>query len=244
MEPEEFLDHKVGTAGKETAGVVATGGPDLEARKAWYAAFAKAQAALETVEATVKVDTGAFGYAYAPLAVVIAAVRKALAANGLSFAQDVTGVDRTILVTTRIYHEDGWVESFGPLPLSAGGTNQQTGGSITYARRYALSAALGIAADEDSDGADEPKPKQAQQPAQPKKVGPGARAGAERIVALLQSTEKVTEDVAKEAVREAMRETNRAWVDLIRPEYQDQVLDAARNWLTRKAADAEQVPLL
>ena len=111
----------VGTAGRPDAGEVAPpGGPDLEARKAWYAAFSKAQADLETVEATVKVDTGSFGYAYAPLAVVIAAVRKALAANGLSFAQDVTGGDRTILVTTRIYHEDGWVESFGPLPLSAG----------------------------------------------------------------------------------------------------------------------------
>ena len=238
MEPQV----NVGTPGAlgETG---VTGSPD--ARKAWHTAFAKAQADLDTVDATVKVDTGSFGYAYAPLAVVIAAVRKALAANGLSFSQDVTAADRMILVTTRIYHEDGWVEVFGPLPLAAGGTNQQTGGSITYARRYALSAALGVAADEDNDGADEPKPNQSQQqPAQPRKVGPMARSGAERVVALLQSTEGVKEDTAKEAVKAVIAESEWEWADLAQLPIQEQVLADARNWLTRQTADEAQAPLL
>ena len=101
---------------------------------------------------------------------------------------------------------------------------------------------MGIAADEDTDGADESKPNQAQQPAQPKKVGPGARAGAERIVALLQSEEKVTEDVAKEAVRSVM--AKRDWADLIKLPFQELVLEEARKWLTRAAVDEVQSTLL
>ena len=241
-EPEEYLDQMtVGTAGTGAGVVAEPGGPDLEMRKAWHAAFTRAQAALTTVIADVRVNTGTYGYAYAPLSEVIKSVRKALAANGLAFAQDVTGTERTILVTTRIYHQDGWVEKFGPLQIFSGSTPQQAGSAITYGRRYALSAALGIAADEDNDGKDEP-PLKVEKVA--RKPGPGAKAGAERVVALLQSTEKVTQDVAKEAVRSVMTETNRAWVDLMRLEVQDAVLEDAKNWLTRQAADAEQVPLL
>ena len=73
--------------------------------------------------------------------------------NGLAVAQSVAGDEHTIAVETRIYHSSGWTESFGPLVLAAPGGAQAAGSAITYARRYALCAALGIAPDEDDDGA-------------------------------------------------------------------------------------------
>lgn len=146
-------------------------------RKAWAKAFAAAQAAFKTVtkdkEVTVKTNQGgSFTYKYADLSAVHEAVIEALTTNGMSYAQDVTGRDHTIEVSTRIYHEGGWVETFGPLPLPSGQTAQQAGGSITYARRYALCAALGIAADEDTDaqGVETPSLPERRRGTKPEKV--------------------------------------------------------------------------
>jgi hypothetical protein len=47
-------------------------------------------------------------------------------------------------------HTSGqWIASEHPLPLS--GRPQEIGSALTYARRYSLSALIGIAADEDDD---------------------------------------------------------------------------------------------
>lgn len=89
---------------------------------------------------------------YADLASVIDASREPLAVNGLSFVQ-VTGEDNLIpTITTYLMHESGqWISSFMKLPLPERYTSQQLGSSMSYARRYMLSAILGIAA-EDDDG--------------------------------------------------------------------------------------------
>ena len=219
----------MGPPGK-TAGVVATGGPDL------YAALVAAMGELSDVPKGQTATAGTYSYQYADLATVLTYVRPILAKHGLAVTQPVTALDGSVVVETVILHTSGESLAFGKLSMPRGQTPQQTGSAITYARRYSLLSTLGLAtADDDGAAASKYEPPKVED--KPRKVGPGARAGAERIVALLQSTEKVTEDVAKEATREAMKETNRAWADLIRPEYQDQVLDAARNWLTRKAAE-------
>ncbi len=58
----------------------------------------------------------------------------------------------TVLVTTRLIHQSGeWIE--GELPMPHRDNNPQAVGSaITYARRYSLSAMLGIVTEEDDDG--------------------------------------------------------------------------------------------
>jgi hypothetical protein len=56
-------------------------------------------------------------------------------------------------VETRIHHKAGHVEIFGPVLIRVVGDAKAAGSAITYARRYALCAALGIAPDEDDDGA-------------------------------------------------------------------------------------------
>jgi hypothetical protein len=83
---------------------------------------------------------------YADLAAIWDAARKPLSANGLSVAQTIgEGV-----LHTRLLHTSGqWIASEHPLPMS--GRPQEIGSALTYARRYSLSALIGIAADEDDD---------------------------------------------------------------------------------------------
>lgn len=123
----------------------------------WAAAFTAAQAAMPSIpkskRATIETrGGGGYSYAYADLPSIIEAIQPVLKAHGLAVAQSVTGGDGQVGVETRIYHTAGHVESFGPLHLPAGGDARSVGSAVTYARRYALCAALGIAADEDDDG--------------------------------------------------------------------------------------------
>lgn len=129
-----------------------------DARAAWAAAFAAAQGQLPPIpkNRTAKIplkNGGQFEYNYADLTDIVKAVTGVLTANGLSVAQSVAGEVGTVAVTTRIYHAGGHAEEFGPTVLEARGDARSVGSAITYARRYALAAALGISPDEDDDGA-------------------------------------------------------------------------------------------
>ena len=86
---------------------------------------------------------------YADLASIIEAIRVPLADNGLSFAQFPAGEGG---LTTILMHESGeWIEeTFAMKPVD--NKPQTMGSAITYMRRYALSAMLGIATEEDDDG--------------------------------------------------------------------------------------------
>ena len=115
------------------------------------AALSKAQgemksAALDTVNPFFKSK-------YASLASVMAACRAALAANGLSIIQP-TRMDENgiIILCTTMLHESGeWVGSEYPI-VPDKNTPQALGSAMTYARRYTLSAMIGVVADEDDDG--------------------------------------------------------------------------------------------
>ncbi|WP_181256816.1 ERF family protein [Merismopedia glauca] len=88
---------------------------------------------------------------YADLDSVIAATKDALRANGLLISQTTSvNESRAILVTT-LWHESGQ-KIEGNYPLTKTEDPQKLGASITYARRYALCAILGITADDDNDG--------------------------------------------------------------------------------------------
>lgn len=103
-----------------------------------------------------KGEGSSYSYAYADLQAYLEVCRKPLADNGLSFIQNV-GVDgQKATVSTLLIHASGqWLES-DPLSLSATDSLPQSiGSAITYARRYSLSAVLGMAseADDDANGA-------------------------------------------------------------------------------------------
>lgn len=103
-------------------------------------------------EATVQTRNGReYRYRYADLADTWAAVKEILNGCGITVTQFPDLVDGVDVLTTRVSHDSGqWMEA--SMRLHPSTTPQGQGSSITYARRYALVAALGIIADEDDDG--------------------------------------------------------------------------------------------
>ena len=101
---------------------------------------------------------------YADLASVVEAIRSAFAANGLSYIQSVEPSDKDeVRVETTILHSSGEWIGCGVLALPVSKVDAQGYGSaLTYARRYSLSAATGVAPeDDDGNAATVAKPKPA-----------------------------------------------------------------------------------
>lgn len=114
------------------------------------AALAKAQGAMKG--AAKDSENPHFRSRYADLASVWDACRDALSANGLSVAQVMDGDDpATVTVVTVLMHASGqWMSSRLTMrPVKP--DPQGVGSAITYARRYALAAMVGVAP-EDDDG--------------------------------------------------------------------------------------------
>jgi len=120
-------------------------------------ALAKAQAVMEG--ASKDKTNPAFKSRYADLASVWDACREPLTSNGLAVVQLVTSADKTsVTVETRLLHEGGEsLSSTLTLPVEKA-TAQGVGSAITYARRYGLSAMVGVAPDDDDDGHEASKP--------------------------------------------------------------------------------------
>ena len=99
---------------------------------------------------------------YADLASVVEAIRAAFSANGLSYIQTVEPSDKDeVRVETTLLHASGEWISCGILSLPVSKIDAQGYGSaLTYARRYSLSAAVGVAPeDDDGNAASFAKPK-------------------------------------------------------------------------------------
>ena len=113
------------------------------------AALAKAQGQMQGA----KKDSANpfFKSSYADLASVWDAIRDPLSTNGLSIVQSVNQGDGPITLTTILLHSSGqWIDSrVSVVPVK--NDPQGIGSAITYMRRYALSAIVGVAP-EDDDG--------------------------------------------------------------------------------------------
>lgn len=111
------------------------------------AALAKAQGMMS--HASKDANNPHFKSRYADLAAVWSAVREPLSANGLSVVQTVAQGDGTVGVRSLLLHASGeWICSVLEMPV-AQKTPQGYGSALTYARRYALAALVGIAQDDD-----------------------------------------------------------------------------------------------
>lgn len=114
-----------------------------------HAALVAAQAQLTNPAKDGKANYGA----YATLAGVLDHVRPILAGHGLYVAQYVTNDDTHVRVTTSINHTSGESIDCGDVTWPMVDKIQTFGGLVTYLRRYALTAALGLSgADDDDDG--------------------------------------------------------------------------------------------
>lgn len=114
------------------------------------AAFVKAQRAFGPA---LKTSTNPhFRSKYADLSNCIEAVIEALNANGIGLMQRTYESKDGVMVETVFVHESGEVMECGLLHVPAGKQDPQGYGSaLTYARRYSLLAATGLAP-EDDDG--------------------------------------------------------------------------------------------
>lgn len=93
-----------------------------------------------------------YGYKYAGLDNIVAIVLPLLGKHGLSFAAFPTLSDNGFVLRYQLLHESGGALAGDyPLPDPTRTKPQAVGSAITYARRYALCAATGIAPDEDDD---------------------------------------------------------------------------------------------
>ena len=114
------------------------------------AAMAAAQGDLPVVEKGA--DNPFFKSKYADLAAIAKAIQPVLKKHGLSVVQTLEPADDGVIVNTALIHKSGqWIE--GGLKMKPVKNDPQGIGScITYARRYSLSAILGLVTEEDDDG--------------------------------------------------------------------------------------------
>ena len=117
--------------------------------KALYSALVKCQTQIKVALKDSK--NPHFRSNYADLTSVMLACKDALAANDLAVLQlSRIHESGTPVLVTRIIHVSGeHVEGEFPLVCKDPNDPQKLGSAVTYARRYALAAALGITADDD-----------------------------------------------------------------------------------------------
>jgi len=144
------------------------------------AALAKAQG--EIAPAPMDRDNPFFKSKYATLTSLWESARAALAKNGLAVTQ-VTDFDangEVVLLTTLLHSSGEWIG--GVYPIRTTDNKPQTlGSALTYARRYAFGALVGLTSDDDDDGnaannGAQAKPQQAAPtPVKPAANGNGAK---------------------------------------------------------------------
>ena len=123
---------------------------------------------------------------YASLDACVEAVIDALNNNGIFLMQYTHPCEDGVIVETMFIHESGEHMSGGRLHVPASKQDPQGYGSaLTYARRYSLQAACGIAPeDDDGNAASKPKP-------EPKKPAAGTR-DKETLTFILESCEDLS----------------------------------------------------
>lgn len=124
----------------------------------FVAALATAQGELPRVAkaetANVQTKTGhRYQYSYASLADIHAAILPVLSRNGLAWTTMPTiKEDGRYVLRCELSHVSG-ENRICEMPLPSVCTPQELGSALTYARRYAFCSMVGIAPDEDDDGA-------------------------------------------------------------------------------------------
>lgn len=130
---------------------------------------------------------------YADLAACVEAVIDSLNDNGIALIQQTHECDNGVIVETTFIHESGEVFSAGRLHVPASKHDAQGYGSaLTYARRYSLMAAAGIAPEDDDGNAATARPPSAS--VVTRKADP--KVGANELKAIAELAEKTGTDLS------------------------------------------------
>src|SRR5215831_2999217 len=148
------------------------------------AALAKAQTELTNPEKSLIGTIGSplrdsqRAFRYAPLSSGLDIVRKSLGRHEIATVQTTALNPETGLIhlTTMLAHSSGeWLSSEWPVcPITETAAPQRMGAALTYARRYALFALVGIAGEDDLDAPDLPalRPQTAETTTEPRSANP------------------------------------------------------------------------
>lgn len=105
-----------------------------------------------TKEAKVKGQGYDYTYNYAPLEEIIATIKAPMKTAGLAYRQFLAQRNGNHVMRTIIAHRSGqWMGADYPIFWNEGRGMQGFASGVTYARRYGLMLALGIAAEDDDD---------------------------------------------------------------------------------------------
>jgi hypothetical protein len=134
---------------------------DRAAKRAFNAAMSAAKGEIEPILKKREVDfttqKGRTRYKFEELADISRVIDPVFQRHGLSYRFSVKQEGGKLAVSCILSHADGYSEEMPPLEgtIDAGGTNmnalQALGSALTYLQRYALRAALGLAAGRDDD---------------------------------------------------------------------------------------------
>lgn len=140
---------------------------------------------------------------YADFASCMDACRNPLAENGIVVTQYCELLNDKLNLVTMLAHTSGqWMTSYFPV-FTANNNMQSLGSAISYAKRYALTAALGIVADEEvdddaeaADGRNNPPQeyKKTQAPVKQKVQAVPQRISSEQVNALKSLEEKLDKE--------------------------------------------------
>ena len=93
-----------------------------------------------------------YGYKYLTLPKLRSGTKELVASNGLALLQATTFTEGQFFLVTTISHDSGqWFRGYYPL-IADMKDPQKLGSVMSYAKRYAMAAILGVVADEDDDG--------------------------------------------------------------------------------------------
>lgn len=120
----------------------------------------KSLAAFQQEVPVIHKATQGYGYSYADLPKIFEVINPLLKKHGLGFTQTLHTKDDVNYIATMVFHiETGeHIESSIAIPyVQLKGMNdfQSFGSGVTYYRRYALSSALGLVTDKDTDASGE-----------------------------------------------------------------------------------------
>ena len=87
---------------------------------------------------------------YADLATVLKTVRPVLSKHGIALTQTTNYAEGVLVLVTRLSWRDEEIVGHYPV-IPQQSTPQGYGSALTYARRYAIQAIVGVAADDDDE---------------------------------------------------------------------------------------------
>jgi hypothetical protein len=155
---------------------------------------------------TMPKSSQAYGYKYTDLDTITQTIKPILHNHGIGYIQSVGGLSMDdMTLTTRIFNKAGqYIEDTAALPAINSTKNnaaQTLGMSITYMRRYALCAMLGITSDEDVDANTDGRDNTASRPSNTRTPQPPKQAAKPKQPAKLPFTPKGGESTPEEKAR-------------------------------------------